>query len=304
MGEPVPESTLPYPPIYKDKKFVVLSDWDGTITTCDSNDYMTDNLGYGKDKRRQGNLDILSGRATFRDAFREMLESISANGHTFEECKEVLRQNISLDAGFKAFYAWCKANDIPVIIVSSGMTPTIRAVLSNLVGEDDAKDIDIISNDVDIHADGTWRIKFRHPTRYVSSRRLRALMRRATRQAPRARWALLPPTTHDAWLILSYASRSGYGHDKSHAILPYRDLPDPPVLFFFGDGVSDMSAARHADVLFVKEKPGGDNDLAAYCRREGIKHVLFDDFAAALPVVQAVVEGKKTTAEVLDAGKA
>jgi hypothetical protein len=36
--ESTPESTLPYPPIHKDKKFVVLSDWDGTITTYDSND--------------------------------------------------------------------------------------------------------------------------------------------------------------------------------------------------------------------------------------------------------------------------
>ena len=33
---------------------------------------------------------------------------------------------------------------------------------------------------------------------------------------------------------------SGYGHDKSRAILPYRDLPNPPTLFFFGDGVSGM----------------------------------------------------------------
>ena len=32
--------------------------------------------------------------------------------------------------------------------------------------------------------------------------------------------------------------RSGYGHDKSQAILQYRNLPDPPTIFFFGDGVS------------------------------------------------------------------
>jgi len=36
---------------------------------------------------------------------------------------------------------------------------------------------------------------------------------------------------------------SGYGHDKSRAILPYRELPNPPTLFFFGDGVSGMCAA-------------------------------------------------------------
>lgn len=27
---------------------------------------MTDNLGFGRDKRRQGNLDVLEGKATFR----------------------------------------------------------------------------------------------------------------------------------------------------------------------------------------------------------------------------------------------
>ncbi|KAI0039090.1 hypothetical protein FA95DRAFT_1550906 [Auriscalpium vulgare] len=250
MADEAPKSTLPYPPVHKDKKFVVLSDWDGTITTYDSNDYMTDFLGYGKEKRRGGNKDILSGKVTFRDAFREMLESVSANGHSFEECKQVLKDNITLDPGFRDFFKYCKSQDIPVIIVSSGMEPLIRAVISNLIG-DDANDIEIISNHVDLHDDGKWSIKYRHPT-------------------------------------------SGFGHDKSQAILPYRNLEDPPLLFFFGDGVSDMSAAKHADVLFVKEKDNGENDLATYCTNEGIKHVLFADFSHALPAVQSIVEGKKT----------
>ncbi|KAJ3901105.1 HAD-like domain-containing protein [Lentinula edodes] len=261
MNEAAPESTLPYPPIHKDKKFVVLSDWDGTITTYDSNDYMTDNLGFGRDRRRDLNMEILHEKTTFRDGFREMLASVVANGHSFEECKEILRKNIKLDPGFKEFYAWCKANDIPVIIVSSGMTPTIRAVLTNLVGEESANEIEIISNDVELRPDGTWGIKFRHPT-------------------------------------------SGFGHDKSQAILPYRDLEHPPTLFFFGDGVSDMSAAKHADVLFVKEKEYGENDLAAYCTKLGIKHILFKDFSNALPIVQSVVKGEKTVQEALNIGHA
>ncbi|KAG6865495.1 hypothetical protein C0991_002093 [Blastosporella zonata] len=240
-----PQSTLPYPPIHAGKKFVALSDWDGTITTRDSNDYLTDNLGYGKEKRRQGNFDVLAGRMTFRDSFREMLESVTAAGHTFEECKEVLRREIKLDPGFKEFYA-------------CGMAPLIRAVLSNLVGEESANEIEIIANDVDIHPDGKWEIKYRHPS-------------------------------------------SGFGHDKSQAILPYRDLAEPPTLFFFGDGVSDISAAKHADLLFVKVKGDGENDLSSYCTREGIKHVLFEDFSKALPVIQSVVAGKQTVAEVLGA---
>jgi len=260
-AEQAPESTLPYPPIHQDKKFVVLSDWDGTITTRDSNDFMTDTLGFGKDKRREGNLDILSGKVTFRDAFREMLNSVVANGHSFEECKEALKKNIVLDSGFKNFYQYCKEHDIPVVIISSGMAPLIRAVLSNLIGDEEAKNIEIVSNDVDIHPDGKWEIKYRHPS-------------------------------------------SGYGHDKSQAILPYRNLPNPPTVFFFGDGVSDMSAARYADVLFVKQKEDGENDLAAFCTREGIPHILFGDFNRALGVVQNIVEGKITAQDALAAGKA
>ncbi|KAF8586623.1 hypothetical protein K439DRAFT_1408551 [Ramaria rubella] len=254
----VPHSTLPYPPVHKDKKFVILSDWDGTITTCDSNDYLTDHLGFGREKRRHGNLEILSGRVTFRDGFREMLQSVP---NTFDECKEILKKNIELDPGFKDFYKWAKSNDIPVIIVSSGMAPLIRAVLSNLIGEDDAKDIEIISNDVKVSPDGKWEIQFRHPS-------------------------------------------SGFGHDKSQAILPYRDLLSPPTLFFFGDGVSDMSAARHADILFAKKPPGKESDLATYCAKEGIPHILFEDFVQALRVVQSVVSGEKTKEEVLGEGRA
>lgn len=260
-SEPAPVSTLPYPPIHKDKKFVVLSDWDGTITTRDSNDYMTDELGFGREKRRVLNLATLTGEATFRDAFREMLESVVANGHTFDECKEELKKNIELDPGFKEFYQYCHATDIPVVIISSGMAPLIRAVLSNLIGEEDSSKIEIVSNEVIVHPDGKWEIQYRHPS-------------------------------------------SGFGHDKSQAILPYRALPDPPTIFFFGDGVSDMSAARHADVLFVKQKGDGENDLAAYCTREGIPHILFEDFGRALNVVKSVVEGKITVKEALALGKA
>lgn len=61
---------------------------------------------------------------------------------------------------------------------------------------------------------------------------------------------------------------------------------------------ADLSAARHADVLFVKSKDD-ENDLAAYCRKEGIKHIIFKDFGEALPIVESVVKGEKSVADVL-----
>ena len=101
------------------------------------------------------------------------------------------------------------------------MAPLIRAVLSNLIGEEDAKEIEIVSNEVDVHADGTWEIKYRHPTRSLSFASICRI----------------------SYHILTYcAIFSGFGHDKSQAILPYRALQNPPTIFFFGDGVSGTSS--------------------------------------------------------------
>ena len=62
---------------------------------------------------------------------------------------------------------------------------------------------------------------------------------------------------------------------------------------------TDISAAKHADLLFVKTELNGENDLAVYCQREGIKHVVFDKFSKVLPVVESIVKGTKTIQEVV-----
>ncbi|GMK59650.1 hypothetical protein CspeluHIS016_0802560 [Cutaneotrichosporon spelunceum] len=243
-------SGLPQPELHKDAKFVFLSDWDGTITDQDSNDYLVDNLGFGAVQRKADNVKVLTGESNFRDMFRAMMQSVKV---PYEECKEVLRENIELDPGFLEFYTWCKENGIPLIIVSSGMAPIIRAVLEKLVGTDEASQIEVIANDVqytDAEGKGTtWDIVYRHP-------------------------------------------ESGFGHDKSQSIIPYRSIPSRPTLFFAGDGVSDLSAARHADLLFTKVKPDGNTELATFCEREGIPHVKMRDFRKVLTLVKEVVGGK------------
>lgn len=45
------------------------------------------------------------------------------------------------------------------------MAPLIRVVLSNLLGDVAANEIEIIANDVTVFPDGKWDIEFRHPTR-------------------------------------------------------------------------------------------------------------------------------------------
>ena len=53
---------------------------------------------------------------------------------------------------------------------------------------------------------------------------------------------------------------------------------------------SDMSVAKHTDVLFVKQGDGGGNDLVTYRTKLGIRHIVFTDFPNALPTADQVVE--------------
>lgn len=52
----------------------------------------------------------------------------------FPECIKLLLENVKLDPYFKDFYQWSRANGVPVIVLSSGMTDIIRALLVHLVG--------------------------------------------------------------------------------------------------------------------------------------------------------------------------
>ncbi|OJJ40462.1 hypothetical protein ASPWEDRAFT_166529 [Aspergillus wentii DTO 134E9] len=204
-------SELPY--MKTNPKIIFFTDFDGTITLQDSNDYLTDNLGYGQAKRRQGNFDVLENRSSFRDAFRDMLDSVKT---PYNECIEYLQKNMKLDPYFVEFYNWAKENNVPIVVLSSGMVPIITSLFETLLGHK-PDHLHIVANQVesrdgkDINSEGGWQIKY-----------------------------------HDD---------SHFGHDKSLEIKPYAALPyeERPTLLYAGDGVSDLSAASETDLLFAKK---------------------------------------------------
>lgn len=77
---------------YPDSPFVVLSDFDGTISTEDSNDFVIDNHGMGAEKRKVLWREVVEERDTFRDAFDVSLRSVAPN-LTFDETVQVLRKS-------------------------------------------------------------------------------------------------------------------------------------------------------------------------------------------------------------------
>ena len=102
---------------------------------------------------------------------------------------------------------------------------------------------------------------------------------------------------------------SGFGHDKSLTIRPYAQLPPDqrPTMFYAGDGVSDLSAARETDLLFAKKGRGKSEsngieayvtdqsaDLVRYCVKENVPFTEFEDWSSILREVKAIVEGRKS----------
>jgi 2,3-diketo-5-methylthio-1-phosphopentane phosphatase len=224
------------PALATNPKFIFFTDFDGTVTTADSNDHMTDNLGFGVERRRWLNKEVLYGRMDFRDSFDEMISSIPT---PFDECIEILKRDIKLDPGFKEFYIWAQENNVPIVILSGGMQPVIRALLDTLLGP--GWNIQIVSNDVapregkSINDKNGWKIQF-HDERLVCF-------------FPAIHPMRLAPLTHTH-------DDSHHGHDKSLEIRKYSSLPNRPTMFYAGDGVSDLSAAKETDLLFAKADKG------------------------------------------------
>jgi 2,3-diketo-5-methylthio-1-phosphopentane phosphatase len=180
-----------------------------------------------------------------------MMDSVK---RPYNECIEYLVSNIKLDPSFKAFFQWSLENNIPVVVLSSGMEPVIQALLKSLVGPD-AEKIQVLGNYVgprpgkSINEEGGWQILFRHP-------------------------------------------ESGFGHDKSVELRKYSSLPQDvrPTMFYAGDGVSDLSAARETDLLFAKK----GHDLITYCFNENVPFTVFEHWGNILEKCKEIVEGKTT----------
>ncbi|KAL8844713.1 MAG: hypothetical protein Q9176_000813 [Flavoplaca citrina] len=258
---------MPYPQTLEENpKIIFFTDFDGTITLKDSRFSTTmvflHNLGFGEKLRKQGNADTLNGTVTFRESFWDMMESVKT---PFPDCIRLLCENIKLDPYFKDFYQWSRMNKVPVIVLSSGMTPIIRSLLVHLVGPE-AKDIEIVSNEV---VDKPGKTK----------------------------------DQEDGWQ-LKYHDDSGFGHDKSLTIRPYakhfaaRPNEPRPTMLYAGDGVSDLSAARETDLLFAKK----GHDLITYCEREGIPFTVFEDWQSILATTKDILEGRKSLKSVAKEG--
>ncbi|HLR20397.1 MAG TPA: MtnX-like HAD-IB family phosphatase [Tissierellaceae bacterium] len=105
---------------------IILSDFDGTVTTFDTNIRLYEIYGNkemiakNREKYHRGEIDL---RALYNENF-------SGLGITKEEYLDYMLREIKLQKGFKTFYNNLKKNNIPFQIVSGGFMTGIEPFLA------------------------------------------------------------------------------------------------------------------------------------------------------------------------------
>ncbi|KAK5198899.1 hypothetical protein LTR99_000938 [Exophiala xenobiotica] len=216
--------------------FSDLADFDGTIFMQDTGHTLFDNFGCGPERRAILAKQMEDGERTFREVSDELYASLDV---PFEDGFEVMKTALEIDPDFQTFHEFCVNNRIPFNVISAGLKPVLRRVLDHFIGEDMSKHIEIVANDAKIAEDGSkWEAVWRHDTHL--------------------------------------------GHDKAQSINEYREVAAMqsdngtiPLIIFIGDGVSDLPAAREADVLFARR----GLKLEEYCVEHKLPYIPFDTFA-------------------------
>ena len=218
------------------RKLVIFSDFDGTIFMQDTGHILTNAFGCGEDYRHELERQFKSGERTYKDMSEAMWDTLDV---PFDDGFTVLAKEMEMDRDFKTFHDFCLNNQIPFNVISAGLKPILKRVLDHFIGEEAAANIDIVANDATIDPEGhAWKPVWRHD--------------------------------------------SEVGHDKDLSITQYKeqlklesDDGTIPMIIFIGDGVSDLAAAKHADVLFARRGLA----LEEYCIQHRIPYYPYDTFA-------------------------
>jgi 2-hydroxy-3-keto-5-methylthiopentenyl-1-phosphate phosphatase len=186
----------------------------------------------------------------------------------FDDGFKVMQEKLEIDPDFKEFHQYCIEQDIPFNVISAGLKPVLRKVLDSFLGEEESQRIQIVANEMEFEGESSTEED----------------------NSVEGRWK--PVWRHDTEL----------GHDKALSITEARaeaalecDDGTIPLIVFIGDGVSDLPAAREADVLFARR----GLRLEEYCIENKIPYLGFDTFADVKREVEKIAkeDEKKTKGE-------
>jgi 2,3-diketo-5-methylthio-1-phosphopentane phosphatase len=148
---------------------------------------------------------------------------------TYEEGLDLLR-SVELDPGFIEFYQYVKLQGIPFSIVSCGLDCIIKDFMGWHLGKEEADTLAILSNHGEVIG-RQWKVTYYDDSPHshdkaVCIRDSKAAFKKAAIEEQKKR-------------------------DEAGETLEQKQ--EEHIVVFCGDGISDLSAAREADILFARK---------------------------------------------------
>lgn len=129
----------------------IFSDFDGTVTSHDSIVFLTEVFGGGPQYRCEILKRFERGELDLFQIIEEELASVKV---PWAAAARALQEEISVDPEFPAFVDWCRLQNYPLSVVSSG----IRRVVSLFIGH---LDVPFFAHPVEFNSEG-WRYRRDH----------------------------------------------------------------------------------------------------------------------------------------------
>jgi len=124
---------------FNEDEYIIVSDFDGTITLDDSNGLLVRVCGSAENARIEADFisGVTSNRETFRLHFDEMRLSLREYYDFLDAC-------IKIDPGFDAFLEQARKRGISLFIVSTGF----RQAIGRVLGEGRLQGVEVYANDL------------------------------------------------------------------------------------------------------------------------------------------------------------
>ena len=129
-------------------KYELFIDFDGTITTVDTLEYLLNN--FADNRWLEIEEKISRNEIPEVEGLQEQFKLINLSK---EQALQVVDKVVEFDPYFKQLFQWCEQKGIPTVIVSGGF----RWIISFLLKKKGLQEINLKSNDVSI-INGKWEI--------------------------------------------------------------------------------------------------------------------------------------------------
>jgi 2,3-diketo-5-methylthio-1-phosphopentane phosphatase len=208
-------------PVLDRKRLHVFSDFDGTITQKDTLVFLATELGGGPEMVQAIGRLLRSNQIGLRECIAAEMRSIRL---PFAEAERALRAQVALDPHFKSFAHWCRAQKLPLTILSAGFYQTIDLFLERA----EFPEIEVLANVLRPDTAKGWQCEFRDDSEWGHDK-VRAL--RAARE--RGQYTIFigdglsdRAAAEAADEVFAKHSLAPYCQEKNIAFYPYETFAD------------------------------------------------------------------------------